>query len=127
MQLYVPSDAKGSATFSAQRAFSEIITDATTLCPNFYLAAAIQRSFRSPVYAYASSQTTQQPFCPLRPYNAFDYCPHYSFHASDEFLWFQPRFDNYSWGAEDRAFSALMSRRHVLVPPAPTGTNVSPA
>jgi hypothetical protein len=111
LQIYMPHGFVPDPLFAPQRIFSEIITDSTTLCPNFYLASRMQKAFSSPVYAYASSQRPQQPFCPLRSFNSFDYCPAYSFHASDEFLWLLPRFANYSWSESDHSFSRLLSNR----------------
>ena len=122
--LYVPATAAAAASspatapsFEAQRAYSELITDATTLCPNFLLASAIAAAHNSPVFVYALAQTTAAPFCPLEPFNRFRYCPEYAFHAADEFLWMLPHFGEgvpgpaYRWAAEDHRFAGLMGAR----------------
>ena len=66
---------------------------------------------RYPATSPSPLQIPQSPFCPLRQFNSFGYCPEYSFHASDEFLWFLPQFANYSWTALDEAFSKRMNSR----------------
>eukprot|EP00750_Incisomonas_marina_P002670 INCI12547.2.p1 GENE.INCI12547.2~~INCI12547.2.p1 ORF type:complete len:317 (+),score=36.41 INCI12547.2:1031-1981(+) len=105
--------------FDPQRLYSDIVTDSTILCPNAYLAARWTHSSddAAPVYFYAARQRTEQPFCALEPFNAFSppYCPLYSFHASDMFMWFGPRNHgaafNYTMTARDQAFGAVVQSR----------------
>lgn len=52
-------------------------------------------------------------FCPFAPFNAFRYCPRYSFHSVDEMLLFRPLWSRangtpqYSYSESDIKFSAL--------------------
>ena len=105
-----------AAVFEPQRIYSDIVTDATILCPNAYLASRWSHSHDG-VYAYFSRQRLQNPFCVLEPFNTFKppYCPLYSFHASDMFMWFGPRYDaatfDYRMTPQDLAFGSLMQKR----------------
>jgi len=102
-----------------QKVYSEIITDATTLCPSRHLAHQIAVGRSQPVYLYGASQTMSTPpgFCVLQPFNGFNppYCPMYSFHAVDMFALFQPYYDasrfNYTFSPTDRRFGQLIQER----------------
>ena len=105
--------------FEPQRIYSEIVTDATILCPNAYLAAKWQGASSNSLYLYVTTQRLQNPFCVLEPFNAFSppYCPLYSFHAVDMFSWFAPAFDpskfNYTFTKRDHVFGQWMQSRFV--------------
>ena len=118
--------ATGPGAFDAQKTYSDIVTDATILCPNAYLSATWQRAAcasgrGAPVYFYAASKTLRgadgEGFCVLQPFNGFSppYCPRYSFHAVDMFTWFLPAYDaarfNYTFTKDDIAYSRLIDAR----------------
>ena len=115
VQVYL--DSPQIEPFDPQRLYSDIVTDATILCPNAYLAARWAHGDEAPVYFYSSRQRTENPFCVLEPFNHFTppYCPLYSFHASDMFMWLSPQYDpvrfNYSMTAQDLEFGAQVQSR----------------
>ena len=68
--------ARGAGAFDAQKLYSDIVTDATILCPNAYLSATWQRAAcaagnTAPLYFYAASKTLRgadgEGFCVLSP------------------------------------------------------------
>eukprot|EP00747_Dinoflagellata_sp_TGD_P049147 gnl/TRDRNA2_/TRDRNA2_146034_c0_seq1.p1 gnl/TRDRNA2_/TRDRNA2_146034_c0~~gnl/TRDRNA2_/TRDRNA2_146034_c0_seq1.p1 ORF type:complete len:550 (+),score=69.03 gnl/TRDRNA2_/TRDRNA2_146034_c0_seq1:61-1710(+) len=110
----------GAAPFEAQRVYSDIVSDATTVCPNFYLAQTMSRSRRrqSPgVYAYAAAGCLSGPFCVLEQFNSFSppYCPLYAFHASDEFAMIRPAYSEslfpYHFSTADAEYGQLIWAR----------------
>ena len=117
VHLYV--DVPMSERWAPQKVYSEIITDATTLCPSIHLATTMAEAQTHPVYLYAASKVMSTPpgFCVLQPFNKFEppYCPQYSFHAVDMFSLFQPEFDaaifNYKFSQVDREFGDLIQSR----------------
>ena len=105
---------------AARLVSSELVADATVVCPNFYLAQSWQaaRSGRpnaAPVYAYRATQSLAQPFCVLRDTHFRpSYCPTYASHASDMFAWLQPDESaafNFSFSEADRRYGALINDR----------------
>jgi hypothetical protein len=117
--LYVESPLPPATAFEAQRVYSELVADATVVCPNFYLAASWQaaRGDASDVFAYRASQTLSAPFAVLvndewRP----PYSPLYSFHASDMFPWLRPQYSadafDYNFTAEDKAYGAFINAQY---------------
>jgi carboxylesterase type B len=107
-----------SEPFNSQRLYSDIVTDSTILCPNAYLASRwVHTGNETPVYFYSVRQRTEKPFCVLEPFNSFSppYCPLYSFHASDMFMWLAPGFDtnefNYRMTSQDLAFGSQLQSR----------------
>ena len=117
VRLYVSPD----LSFEPQKVYSEIITDATTLCPSIHFGKAISAGSSRRVYIYGASQRMSTPpgFCALRKFNDFDppYCPEYSFHAVDVFALMSPYYDSnrfdYHFSAEDQAFGELVGSRLV--------------
>ena len=113
--VYLRSSAR---PFEPQRLYSEIVADATVVCPNFYLAAAWQSAraagAAAPIFAYRASQRLSKPFCVLRDREfSPPYCPQYSFHASDMFAWLRPRRSahfNYSFDEADASYGELIAR-----------------
>eukprot|EP00928_Gymnodinium_smaydae_P061918 TRINITY_DN45889_c0_g1_i1.p1 TRINITY_DN45889_c0_g1~~TRINITY_DN45889_c0_g1_i1.p1 ORF type:complete len:653 (-),score=32.93 TRINITY_DN45889_c0_g1_i1:256-2148(-) len=107
--------------FEPQRVYAEILSDTTTVCPNFYLAAVADSARRTsagpPVYAYAASRRLSHPFCVLQPFNHMhpQYCPLYAFHAVDEFVMLQPSYSlkefPYNFSEEDIAYGQLLRDR----------------
>lgn len=113
--------AKAHVAFDAQRTYSELVADATVVCPNLLLASAWQaaRGASSAVYAYRASQTLSHPFCVLRD-TRFNppYCPLYSFHASDMFAWLRPQRTshfNYNFSRADREYGELINQQFAAV------------
>ena len=122
VDLYINATTTNTATdqyFDPQRIYSEIVTDATILCPNAYLAAKWQSASSNALYFYVTTQRLQNPFCVLQPFNAFrpPYCPLYSFHAVDMFSWIAPAFDedkfNYTFTKRDSDFGQRIQSRFV--------------
>ena len=110
--------------FAPQELFATIVTDATELCPSLLLASealapseseSTSEGGGSRVYAYVVTERMSAPsgFCPFAPFNAFGYCPRYSFHSVDEMLLFRPLWSpangtpKYTYTEHDIAFSAL--------------------
>ena len=105
--------------FDAQRVYSEMVADATVVCPNFYLsqswqAARQQNNTTAGVYAYRASQPLSHPFCVLRDAHFHPpYCPSYAFHASDMFAWLRPQRSaafNFSFTAKDDQYGQLINK-----------------
>jgi carboxylesterase type B len=94
------NDGSNELPFQAQRTYAEIVTDATVFCPTLPLAWAIDGTPSSdlPLYLYSTPQVPalESGYCPLAPYQAFDYCPEYSFHAIDMFMLFLAEYPSYS-------------------------------
>eukprot|EP00658_Telonema_sp_P-2_P036670 TRINITY_DN26477_c0_g1_i2.p1 TRINITY_DN26477_c0_g1~~TRINITY_DN26477_c0_g1_i2.p1 ORF type:complete len:535 (+),score=51.61 TRINITY_DN26477_c0_g1_i2:158-1762(+) len=109
VEMYVQ---RKGVQWEPQQVYSDIITDATTLCPSLHLADAMRVGGSQPVYMYGVSQAMNSStgFCALQAFNHFQppYCPKYSFHAADMFAVFQPAFHptrfNYSFTPVDIAF-----------------------
>lgn len=125
VDYYLGEDAPGrvAAHFEPQRVYSEIVADATVVCPNFYLAQSWQAGRHAspsserntPVYAYRASQPLSAPFCVLRDERfSPPYCPSYAFHASDMFAWIRPRRTpafNFTFSPADERYGALINER----------------
>jgi len=106
-------------SWEPQRLYSDIITDATTLCPSLHLASTMSRGASQPVYLVGTSQrmSTAPGFCALEAFNHFQpsYCPKYSFHAVDMFSLFQPFYDakrfKYHFSDRDKEYGRLIWKR----------------
>eukprot|EP00470_Lotharella_oceanica_P009997 CAMPEP_0170184880 /NCGR_PEP_ID=MMETSP0040_2-20121228/34900_1 /TAXON_ID=641309 /ORGANISM="Lotharella oceanica, Strain CCMP622" /LENGTH=480 /DNA_ID=CAMNT_0010431077 /DNA_START=31 /DNA_END=1474 /DNA_ORIENTATION=- len=72
-----------------QLLFADIMNDASALCTTRKLVESMSRGFQSKVYFYAVSQLLSGPLCCMKPFEVFDYCPRYSYHAIDEFALFE--------------------------------------
>ena len=117
--MYVTDGADTNESFDPQRVYAEIVTDATILCPNAYLASKWRPASSAALYLYVTTQRLEHPFCVLEPFNPFipPYCPLYSFHAVDMFAWFSPLYNatrfNYTFTKQDHAFGQLVQSRFV--------------
>eukprot|EP00040_Diaphanoeca_grandis_P029707 m.174462 g.174462 ORF g.174462 m.174462 type:complete len:606 (-) comp31769_c0_seq1:64-1881(-) len=119
VSLYVIGDDDDNF-FEPQQLYASIVTDATILCPNMYLASKLQQSSSVDVRMYAASYRMQNPFCVLEPFNTFapPYCPLYSFHAIDMFALFNVPYSinpltsfNYTQTQHDLACGSLIRDR----------------
>lgn len=104
-----------SSDWEPQRKYAEILSDMTTVCPNFYLAGVMDAHrprCGAPVFSYVASRHLSKPFCVIANFTKMKpmYCPRFAFHAMDEFAMLQPHF-LYNFTAEDRAWGQRLRAR----------------
>ena len=104
-----------SDDWEPQQRYAEILSDMTTVCPNFYLAGVMDAQrprHASPVFSYVASRHLSKPFCVIANFTKMKppYCPRFAFHAMDEFAMLQPHF-LYNFTAEDKAWGQRLRAR----------------
>ena len=115
-------DDGGVAAFlPQQQVLADIVSDATEVCPTMYLASAMARGWKAPLFVYTLSHQPASPFCELERFQSIpEYCPRYSFHGLDMFALFNyNQLKNMTVEEDDRQFTKHM--RSLLYEFASTG------